>query len=533
MLRVEIKANQLFSTLKLKCENCVYWKTKRCPYHHKAELIKPSDEACDEGLLVFNIDRDVVIVRGETKLITPIKSISSTKTKNLIMERFLLEPDEVEELIIYIKQKNAERIRTKREKRKAIKKKIDPEVDKKALEILKSPKILDLFIEDSNRWLVMDESTRKLELLTFISALGDYPLNLALLGEYSTGKSKTVITIAKYFEDEDVWLLGGMSPKSLIHQKGEYDEERDAYIVDLRFKVLIFLDEPQTETLLMLKPLLSRDKYETTYKFVHKEKMRTITTILRGWPVTIFCGVKSKYTKELASRWFTASPESSIKKIREVVRRKFDMAKQPEKYEENDLFKAFKRAFEILKEGAPYKVVIPYADILAKHFKATKPEDMRYCELFISLIKASTILHAYQREKDEKGRLIASIDDFETAYEVFEEFERETVWGLGRNVLEFYEALRAADEVIGGGRHLYTYEELLEKFFEIFGRPISRSALREEYVKPLEAVGLIDITPHPDDRRMRLIAVKPAPHRRLIDADGFRREYEGLDLDEI
>jgi len=529
MLRVEIKANQLFSTLKLKCENCMYWKTKKCPYHHKAELIKPSDEACDEGLLVFNIDRDVVIVRGETKLITPIKSISSTKTKNLIMERFLLEPDEVEELIIYIKQRLNKELNIKKRGRRVSKPKIDPEIERRAFELLRSPQILDLFLEDSGRWVVMDETTRKIELLTCISALGDYPLNLALLGEFSTGKTKTVTTIARYFEDQDVWFLGGMSPKSLIHQKGEYDEELDAHIIDLRFKILIFLDEPQLETLLMLKPLLSRDKFETTYKYVHKEKMRTMTTILRGWPVCIFCGVKSKYTKELASRWLTCSPESSIEKIREVIKRKGDIAKRPELYSEGETFKAFKRAFQILKANAPYTVVIPFADLLATHFRAQRPEDMRFFDLFLGLIKASAILHAFQRERDEFGRLIAEIRDYEVAFKVFREIEKPTVYGVGRNVIMFYErCLKPEDDIIGGGaQRLYIYEELLSKYFETFGRPISRSQLREEYLKPLERVGLIDFEPNPDDRRMRLIAPKPMAHSSLIDDAGFRRNMKG------
>jgi len=43
------------------------------------------------------------------------------------------------------------------------------------------------------------------------------------------------------------------------------------------------------------------------------------------------------------------------------------------------------------------------ADTLADHFRARRSVDTRFFDVFITLIKASTILYAFQRERDERG----------------------------------------------------------------------------------------------------------------------------------
>jgi hypothetical protein len=447
----------------LTCGNCAFFHTAKCD--QDPALTMHNDRPCSEGVLIQLFKNDVLIKQGDTTLIKPIRFLSSTKTKAELLENFNLNSQDVEALIVFIKMRTAYKEQQTQDSQPAKQEPtIDPEQEKAATALLKDPEILSKFLQHQNRYLVLDETVRKLILLTMCSAYGDYPLNLSLQQQFSSGKSTTTTQTAKYFPD--VWLLGAMSPKSLIHERGEYDEEKQGFIIDLQGKIIVFLDEPQYETLMMLKPLLSHDTFETTFKFVDKETGQTTATILRGWAAVIFCAPKSKYIMELCSRWLTASPETSTDKIQRVIKAKGEKASQPT--QQDPELKTWQTAFQLLSQEAPFKVVIPFANELAQCFRAKKPIDMRFFDLFLALIKATTILHAYQRQKDQNGNLTATIQDFEEAYTVFHEIERSTTLGLGQNILDFYNQIIKPlwEDEMAGDKNLLTYELIMWRYEE-------------------------------------------------------------------
>lgn len=518
------EGKELFNELST-CQKCLYYKTQKCNYAHRSDVIFPTDLACPDGFLAIFIGADVILKRGDVQTIKPVRFLSSTKTKNELLHTFELDNEELEELIIKIKQRHTYRKQGKEEPEATETKsqeEIYPELKEKAMELLKQPNLVERFISHSDKWLVLDQPTRKAELLVSVSTLSEFPLNLSLLQMWSTGKTTITVNTCRYFEGAyDVWTLGYMSPKVLIHQHGEQDKQKGS-VINLQFKIIAFLEEPSLETLSMLKPLLSHDKFETTYKYVDRETGKTVTATLRGWPSTFFCAVKSRHTEEFTSRWLTASPQISQDKIRKVLQQKADRAAHPEKFEIDEEFKIWQKAFAILKESAPYKVVIPYAPTLEQHFRAKKSVDMRYFELFLAMNKASTILHSLQRTKDENGRLTATLQDYEVAYNVFKHIEKPTVYGLGQNVLDFYANVLLP---LATSENAYTdYETLLSKYTETFGEATTRDNLRETYLKPLEKKGLINTEPDPNDKRKTIIFSSGAlPETSLIDNDGFTK----------
>jgi hypothetical protein len=150
-------------------------------------------------------------------------------------------------------------------------------------------------------------------------------------------------------------------------------------------------------------------------------------------------------------------------------------------------------------------------------------------DLFLALIKATTILHAHQRQKNEQGHLVATMEDYEHSYKVFHEIEKATTLGLGQNVIDFFQniitPLWKEQQVISDeiGPHL-TYEDILTKHQEIFEEPITRGTLREHYLQPLENKGLIDIEESPEDRRRKIITVKNTlPDTSLINDEQFKK----------
>jgi len=498
----------------LTCGSCVYFKTEKCTFNALF-----NDKPCSDGILIQLFKSDVLIKKGTTTLLKPIRFLTSNKTKLEIMENFELDNNEVEQLILTIKLRTTEKAEpTRKEKPQEPE---NPELKEKAITLLKEPNIIEKFIEHQDRYLSMDQTVRKLLLLACGSAYGDYPLNIGLMQVFSSGKTTTTIQTAKYFPN--AWFLGALSPKALIHEKGEYNEEKEGFIINLEKKIIVFLDEPQFETLQMLKPLLSHDKYETEYKYVDKQSGETVKSILRGFPSVIFCSPKSRYTMEYCSRWFTASPQTNPEKIRKVITAKGKKASEMQI--EDTEFKTWQKAFQILSEQT-HKVIIPYATMLSECFRAKKPSDMRYFDLFLALIKATTILHAFQRENTQ-NHLTATAQDYEIAYKVFHEIETPTTLGLGQNVLDFFQniimPIWEERKTMLEQHQAITYDDLFYKYQEITEETINRNTIRETYLRPLEQKDLIDFEDDPQDKRRKNIVVKnEIPTSSLIDNDKFK-----------
>ena len=511
-------------TIKLTCGNCAYFHTSKCD----RKPILFNDYPCSDGLLIQFFKSDVLIKSGELSLLKPIRFLSSDKAKKELYRTFdFSNEQEIEDLILHIKTKATEK-QEKPEKKQKPQNPENPELIQKATELLKNPEILEKFIEHQNRFLVLDNPIRKLLCLTCISTYGNYPLNVALMQVFSSGKSTNTIHTAKYFPN--AWFLGGLSPKSLIHEKGDYNEEQEGFIIDLQKKIILFLDEPQYETLTMLKPLLSHDRFETEYKYVDKQSGQTVKAILKGWPSVIFCSPKSKYTLEYCSRWLTASPQTSTEKIAKVIKAKGQKASQTEQTDPE--FETWQQAFKLLSQQAPLKVIVPYAKELSECFRAKRPIDMRFFDLFLALIKANAILHTYQRIKDEKSNLTATIQDYNQAYLIFHEIEKSTTLGLGQNILDFFQnvimPIWEDRKTMTSEMQTITIEDLIWKFKETTEEGISRSTLRETYLKPLEQKGLIDIEDDTKDKRKKTITVKSTiPETSLINETEFQKKYCG------
>jgi len=182
------------------------------------------------------------------------------------------------------------------------------------------PKLYAKFLRYIARTVRRDVITKNMVFLTGLSAYTKEPINLFLRGESSIGKSYNVREVLRLFPKGDVWFLGGLSPTALVHEKGVLvdkhgdpilpsdkpdknasKEEKEAwrerlrdskYIVDLQGKILVFLEAPHIQTYNMLRPILSHDTWEISYKFTDrsgKGKLQTMHVVIRGWPATIFC----------------------------------------------------------------------------------------------------------------------------------------------------------------------------------------------------------------------------------------------------
>jgi hypothetical protein len=73
-------------------------------------------------------------------------------------------------------------------------------------------------------------------------------------------------------------------------------------------------------------------------------------------------------------------------------------------------------AFQEWLALGPHEVVVPYATMLAGLLDPHAVQMRRYNPLLLSLIKAHALLHQQHRERDTRGRIIATIADYGAVY---------------------------------------------------------------------------------------------------------------------
>jgi len=371
--------------------------------------------------------------------------------------------------------------------------------EKKSGEVLSTSEAVRVWqTEDLNKYVLADLDKRvkhdrpvKLSVLAAgLSAFSKKPINLALKGETSVGKTYNTIQCLKYFPQETVWYMGGMSPKSLIHSYGvlmnragkeivydetltkpfrkgktedEYKKESATYedklkkqreelkgsytLVDLSHKILVFLEAPDFQTFQMLLPILSHDKEEIAYMFVDKTgqgKLQTKKVILKGWPATVFLTTKTKYMEEFNTRAFSATPENTSEKIKDANELTNMKASLPWKYQtktpEFEIIESLILNLQDKFNEEEVDVIPPFLN-LYELFPKDQPRDMRDFQHFTQFLATVTMLNYYQRlyMKDGKARyVLATLEDVKQALTVYHEIFETTRTGAEKRLLDFY-----------------------------------------------------------------------------------------------
>jgi len=413
--------------------------------------------------------------------------------------------------------------------------KVLEEVDNHVDEFGADPNILQKVIQSLDKLIKRDRATKLSVFFTGLSARLEEPLNLFLRGPSSVGKTYNVTKTLRVFPQEDVWYLGGLSPKALVHDHGvligrdgeeiDFDERPDKnaskedkrawreklrgarYLVDLQGKILVFLEAPHIETYNMLRPILSHDKWEISYKFTDKSakgRLKTMHVVIQGWPATIFCTAEKRYMEELATRSFTVSPEETSEKYKEAnelttLKNAFPWLYQNGEQEETLRF--FIKKLWL----ATRKVIVPFVG-LENVFPAEIPRDMRDYEHFIQFVKAVTALHYMQRPivavgkpREAELRYLATAQDVWIAYALYYQIFETTRTGLQKHILDFYH------QIIKGGKEWYV-KQLVTEYNKTFKPKRSQRTIRR-YLKCLEDIGYVDSSPSEVDKR--LIVFRP------------------------
>jgi hypothetical protein len=237
-------------------------------------------------------------------------------------------------------------------------------------------------------------------------------LNVGYQAESSAGKSWVPLEVAGYFPENEVREIAAASPTAFFHDSGVWDAEKKALIVDLRHKILIFIDMPSYELLQRLRPMLSHDKPELRYMITDKSQkhgLRTKNVIIKGPPSVFFCTTKLDPDEQERTRMLLLSPETGQDKLREsleltALRKGNHEAYRKQIMEDPKRIWLANRIYWIRRWGIR-EIILSDDSIktVLERFKREhpylQPRHQRDFPRIFSLIKAHALLNCFNREK--------------------------------------------------------------------------------------------------------------------------------------
>jgi len=421
-------------------------------------------------------------------------------------------------------------------------------LDNEAYSFATAPQLVDFILADMEKRIKHDIPVK---LSVFFTALSGYlkePINLFLKGESGIGKSYNTVQTLKYFPHEDIWFLGGLSPKALVHDYGklltedgkpaetlvppekprktEYPD-REEYIdavklwksrmrgyidklrrtytlIELGHRILVFLETPEFEAFRMLYPILSHDTERIEYRFVDKPskgRMRTMRVVIQGFPATIFLTIDRKYMEELATRSFTVTPESKQEKISEANRLTNFRANYPWENMETEVMVKTRKVIGAIRDwfkSSGADVIVPFED-LHELFPKEIARDMRDFQHFMQFVKTITALHTFQRPLMEmKGQtyVVSSLYDVVLATCVYIEIFETTRTGTERDLLDFYHNVVKL-------KSAWYLKDLTEEYNAYSPKKASSETIRKK-MERLAEIGYVTVEKDEADKRFNV-----------------------------
>jgi len=450
----------------------------------------------------------------------------------------------------------------------------DAELQKEAMLLIRNTDILPVVLQEIEKVVKNDYTTKLSVLFTALSAYLHEPLNLFISGASGLGKSYNTTKTLEFFPEEDIWFLGGMSPTALIHdhgvkktsdgrnfdeipvpekpQRSDFDDKQsffEAYsdykqqlksyreiekasynLIDLQGKTLVFLESPHLKTFQILRPILSHDKWQMSFKITDKTSSGSLQTkhvVLQGWPATIFLKATDEYLEELATRSFTVSPTRDKEKYALANELATHEINEPW-FEDNRIeqITRISKAIRLIKGALQnHDVVVPFAG-LQQFYPAEIPRDMRDFRHLTQFIRCVAAFHCAQRvmiKRAAKEYYAADSSDVLLAWELFNALFETTRTGVSQHLLDFYHGIIET-------RESWTAEELTTEYNKVFQPKKSKKTIYK-HLEILQDLGYTTCEQSSEDKRQKIykpiIKSEISPKR----LDSGMRRLSGADLE--
>ncbi|SDF47185.1 hypothetical protein SAMN04488589_0623 [Methanolobus vulcani] len=238
------------------------------------------------------------------------------------------------------------------------------------------------------------------------SCLNSNGLQATFNGDKGSGKTHLVSSTVHVMPQEYVYV-GKLSDKAIY---------RMLYLLD---GSIIFSDDTHLSEALeeIMKEAMSKFQKQISYTVVLNDEAKVFNGPKRM--MMLLTSVENRNSDELRDRMFMLTPENSTQQHDNV----WDYTNESLKTGESRLvvvdekILVCREMFRIIKQQT-FNVIIP--EEIADNAVCTDKSKYRAINKFWDMVKGFTILNFAQREKDDRGYLIATKDDFYNAKELFE-----------------------------------------------------------------------------------------------------------------
>jgi len=267
---------------------------------------------------------------------------------------------------------------------------------------------------------VGEEKIAKLLFLSLITRLLDRPTSIAVKGPSSGGKSYTIEQTLSFFPASAYFERTAMSPRNLAYTKESFEHR---FIV--LFEAAAMGDDDDIGQYL-IRSLLSEGRL--LYEFVDTKKSATVLIDKAGPTGLIVSTTHPTLHAENETRMLSVTVTDTREQTKAVMRR---IAEDANGMSVDVVERRPWLELQAWLEHAEHRVLVPFAPDLAE---LVEPEAVRLRRDFkavLGLIKAHAICHQLNRDRDEHGRIVATLDDYTAVYEVVVDAVSE---GIGKTV---------------------------------------------------------------------------------------------------
>lgn len=368
------------------------------------------------------------------------------------------------------------------------------------------------------------------KLVAFLCMLTIYTensqFNISFNAPSSTGKSFIPMEVSSLFPKEDVLTLAYSSPMAFFHGTGKWDEERHVMVIDLSNKIIIFQDQPHTELLQRLRPLLSHDEKVLRVQIADKKQkagLKTKEIELIGYPAVIFCSAGMKIDEQEGTRFLLLSPEIDSEKIREAVFTKVE--KESDFHAYMDFLNSnpkrrqlMERIMAIKQSGIRDVNIVEHKELIVKLFwqtrKTPKPRHARDIGRVISLIKVITLLNFPFRNRFGNN-IEAREEDIRAAFKLWDSLSEPQEYNLPPYIYNLYwniivpEYLKQNTNRKEALRIGINREEIRRRYYQETNQLLEENKLRLQILPMLQTAGLLEEAQDKSDKRvLRYIPTK-------------------------
>ncbi|MGJ5676860.1 MAG: toprim domain-containing protein, partial [Nostochopsis sp.] len=321
---------------------------------------------------------------------------------------------------------------------------------KQAIDFLSKPNLIKRWNELIGKAGVIGEENSRIFLMGIaITHKMREPLHALIQGSSGSGKTHLMAKVYNFIPQADKKNFTRVTEGSLYNY-GMYDLQNKLICIE-------DLDGMKEEAQFAFRELQSKGMIiSSTSTKDDNGNISAQEKTVYGPIASMSCTTKGEIYEDNMSRCFIIAVDESLEQSRKVIQYQNQKASgQIDEQKERQCTEFIQTMVTLLKS---YDVINPYADKV--HLPEEAHKIRRLNGLYQAFVKAITLMHQYQRRKDERGRLISEKEDLQTAAEIMFESILLKVDELDGSLRQFYEQLKAYIKTKGNDHYEFSQREV-------------------------------------------------------------------------